>query len=235
MKNIFLPALLILSAMATSSLGVANEQKEEKAASLVIGKILNSIDYKNSDFTFHYFEGSFVKKGKDGKSNLVIDALDLESSIRFKNDIIIEADDMSQKKQSSEQAKQWQPRISLLSKDLEIKSAINASNNNEINLLINFNRKSDSVNSNGLTVVIGNQFNSELMRMNFISFNIKLMSDSNSSQKKVLGSCLARKKVAKTIQPISTCTFSGVIDTEKETHNIQVKFGDKQNTNSKLN
>lgn len=234
MNKTILSTLIAISAMTSTGLCATQPSKEESTASLVIGRILNSIDYKNSSFTFHFFEGAFIKKDKNAKSNLRIDALNVESSIKFKTDVIIEGSELSKEPSKSEKAKQWQPKISLLSKDLEILSSINANNNDELEMLIQFNKKSDSVN-NGLTVTVGNQFNTELIRMNFISFNIKLIRNDDSSEMKVLGTCLARKKVAKTIQPISTCTFSGVIDSEKDTHDIRVKFGDKVEAAKKLN
>lgn len=235
MNKSILSTLIAISAMTSTGLCADPSTKEETAASLIIGRILTAIDYNETHFTLNSFVGSFVKKDKDSKPAFVIEDLDVNSLIKFKTDVIIDSNEFSKEPNQSEKSKQWQQRISLLSKDLKIKSSINSKEKYQLILNIEFNKLSNSTNNQGLTIQVGNQFNKELIWINFTSLYFELNFDPQSSEVKVLGSCIAREKIGKIIQPVSTCTIAGAFDTEKETHDIRVNFGIIKDVKKKLN
>lgn len=224
--------------MIGASTSFANTQKrnEEKAAGLVMGKVLAAIDFKSSQFSLNFFEGAFFKKNKDTKSSLRIDSMHADASIKFKNDVIIDTQDFSKEMSAEKKQKnqEWQPKISLLSKDLSVLSALDADSNDKLKLTIFFKKANDKADS-GLKILVGNSYNQELINMNLVSINVILITDPNSTAMNVRGSCLARKKIAGQMQDIPQCTFSGVVDSENDTYNINVNFGDKKQATQKLN
>lgn len=235
MKKAFLLPLLISSTIASVGLSAQQQTAEETVASKVIGRVLTAIDYSKTKLMFNYFEGAFIKNAKDDKSFLRIDDLNAGAVIQFKKDIIIEPNELSDNssKSPTQQSKQWMPQILLQSKDLQVLSTIDADNNNTLNIKVNLNKQINASES-GLKIVVGNDYNPDLINMNLVALNIQLQRKQNSSEMTVSGSCIARKKLANAMQTIPTCTFGGSINTENDTYNIQVKFGDKKQVTETL-
>lgn len=220
--------------MAQSKPPVASTP-EESVTSKVIGKVLSSIDYSKTSFDLNLFEGSFGTND-DKKTVLDIQAVDASLDLKFKDNVVISAEEFIKNLPQVPQVKQWVPNFTLNLKDYRVKAKVitapqNSKSMNMINVKVNFKKdiKNSVENDNALKIQVGNELNQNLINLNLIALNVNVSSSPTTSEMMVSGSCLVDKISQQLKQRVDICEFSGKINPSLGTYQIKVKFKDKAN------
>ena len=185
---ILMTCLIAAPALATDGLPQVDKQEANQFMTLVISKLLNSIDFNKTTFTF---SASDIKigPGKSGRNTIEsIEKLNAGANIFFKQDIVISTDEILPSLPTQAQFKDLIPKISVLLGGKKLVAAVTSPSADNFKISASFYdaRATSELKAVTLPIALSNSVSPNLLSLKFTSLNLELSAPTSEEQAKAL-------------------------------------------------